>query len=163
MKKGKKKIILLLLAATLFILCIYSYLYYMNIKVSNIYANDFRHDLLQAKSQEKTFDMKDITQFEWDKMIVFYPYTSREEMEKVIGREWTGYSYFGYLFIQKTILGEYPLDDDSLNKLVFMKGEKVVLDITFQRGELDLTQIKGTIHREESKFMIQNNIVKPFN
>lgn len=76
-------------------------------------------------------------------------------MEKKVGREWTTYSYIGYYAIQKTILGKYPLDDDSFNKVIFIKGEKIVLDVTFSRGEVDLTELSQVINREEAQFIVQ--------
>lgn len=103
--------------------------------------------------------MTDVTDFDWDKMVVFGPYTLREEMEKKVGQEWTTYSYIGYYAIQKTILGKYPLDDDSLNKVIFIKGDKIVLDVTFNRGQVDLTQLNQVIDREEAQFNVQGKIL----
>ncbi|RIX53669.1 hypothetical protein D3P08_09600 [Paenibacillus nanensis] len=104
--------------------------------------------------------MAQLTEFEWDKMYVFYPYISREEMERRIGREWTTYSYIGYYVFQKTSLGDHPLNDDSVNKIVFTNGNKIVLDVTFYRDQVDLTQLKPLINREEAKFLVQDSVLK---
>lgn len=63
-------------------------------------------------------------------------------MERIVGSSWTtSSSFIGYL-LDRTFLGAYPLDDDSLNKLVFTKNGKVVLDVTLNRSIADFTSLK---------------------
>ncbi|WP_147381788.1 hypothetical protein [Paenibacillus nanensis] len=128
--------------------------------MTNHFADSFSQDLISAVSQNEEFDLAQLTEFEWDKMYVFYPYISREEMERRIGREWTTYSYIGYYVFQKTSLGDHPLNDDSVNKIVFTNGNKIVLDVTFYRDQVDLTQLKPLINREEAKFLVQDSVLK---
>lgn len=154
MIKKKQKIVVLITVLILITPFIYSYFAYSSIRVSNSYAEPFSSSLENFVKKQEEFDMTEVTDFDWDKMMVFGPYTSREEMEKKVGR-WTTYSYIGYYAIQKTILGKYPLDDDSFNKVIFIKGEKIVLDVTFSRGEVDLTELSQVINREEAQFIVQ--------
>lgn len=81
-------------------------------------------------------------------------------MEKRVGQEWTTYSPIGYYAIQKTILGKHPLDDDSLNKVIFIKRDRIVLDVTFKRNEVDLTQLSLEIKREEAQFRVEGKVLK---
>lgn len=159
MKKSKKKLFLLIIVLLLLIPVIYSYYSYTGIKVNNKYADEFYYELINVVNQKKGFDMKEVTKFEWDTMIVFGPYTSRDGMESVIGREWTTYTYFGYLLFQIPFLGDYPLDDESLNKIVFLKDEQVVVDVTFYRNEVDLTEIDKITHYEQAHFRVKNNTI----
>lgn len=156
----KIKYLLLIIMVGLLLLLIYSYYSYSKIKVTNRFADSFSQDLIRVTSQNEEFDMTQLTEFEWDKMYVFYPYISREEMERRIGREWTTYSYIGYYVFQKTFLGDHPLDDDSVNKIVFTKGNKVALDVTFYRDQVDFTQLKPIIEREDTKFLVQDSVLK---
>lgn len=60
-------------------------------------------------------------------------FSAKDEMEQTVGARWnTEHTYLNYLINQMT-LGDYPLLDDSLHMLVFLKGEEVVLDITLDR------------------------------
>lgn len=160
MKKNKKKIMLLITVLILLAPLIYSYYSYSKIRVTNRYVDVFSNSLKSVINEEEEFDMTDVTDFDWDTMMVFGPYTSREEMEKKVGQEWTTYSYIGYYVTKKTILGKYPLDDDSFNKIIFIKGEKIVLDVTFNRGQVDLTEINQVINREEAQFYVQGKVLK---
>ena len=160
MKNRKRYIILLLLAVILLVPLLYSYLQYLNFATSHKFEKELNKDLTSVISQKKTFDMKDVTHFEWDKMIVFHPYTARSQMERIVGGIWTNYSYLEYLLFQKTYLGKFPLDNDSFNKMIFMKGDKVIVDITFNRAEVDLTHITSTVFPEEAKFTIQDHILE---
>jgi hypothetical protein len=160
MKISKKRFILFLIAAVIITPLLYSYLNYLDIKVSRKYENDFRQELKRVISQETSFEMKEVTNFDWDQMFIFGPYTSRDDMQRVIGQEWTYYSYIGYWLIQKSFLGKYPLDDDSYNSVVFMKGDKIVLDLTFSRSDADFTHIQGPILKDKSQLFIQNNQIK---
>lgn len=138
----------------------YSYYSFSTIKVTNSYADLFSENLIEVVNQKEEFNMTDITDFKWDKMVVFHPYTSREEMKQTVGHGWTTYSYIGYYLIQRTVLGNHPLDDDSLNKVIFIKGDKVVLDLTFNRGKVDFTQINQTINQDEAQFYVQDKMLK---
>lgn len=153
MKKNIFIIVLVILIAALS----YSYYSYSKIKTNNIHADKFSKDLIDVVNLKKDFHMSDVTDFNWDQMIVFYPYTSREEMVSVIGHDWTTHSYVGYVLFQKTFLGDYPLDDDSVNKVVFLEGDKVILDVTFNRKDVDLTELKQRIEKDEAKFRMDDH------
>lgn len=110
--------------------------------------------------------MINITAFKWDKMYVFPPYTTRAQMHTKIGIEWTtADTYIGYL-IQKTSIGDYPLDDDSVHKLVFIKDNKVICDCTLLREYGDFTFAKDIVDSDNAIFLIsisENKIPKIIN
>ena len=58
----------------------------------------------------------------------------------------------------KTWFGEYPLDDDRFYKLVFVKGNKVILDIKLDRAAIDIDLgIKETLMQNEALFTIDKS------
>jgi hypothetical protein len=105
--------------------------------------------LEEAVSHGKTFKISELTSLDWDKIYVFHPYVSKSDMEEITQVSWTtNHSYFGYL-LDRMFLGKYPLDDDSLNKLVFTKDGRVVLDVTLNRSAADFSTIQEIWHDKE--------------
>lgn len=149
---------MLLVLIVLIVMILYSFISYIMIKVPNHEATAFEQRLYTAVHYNEPFDMKDITTFQWDQMKVFGPYTTRSEMEEVVGRKWTTRSYFGYL-LDRTALGDHPLSDDSYHKLVFTHKGKVVLDVTLNRWKADFTQVPRNIDAAHSKFNAAGNVV----
>lgn len=138
----KKLLIPTILVVILLIPFGVSYFSFQSQQIANQGAKEFSLHLQAAMSRHQPFKISDLTSVEWDRVYVFHPYTSKSEMEKTTAIRWsTSHSYFDYL-LERTFLGEYPLDDDSLNKLVFMKDGKVVLDVTLNRAEADFTDVK---------------------
>ena len=138
---------------------LYSYILYHNLKVSNEHANMFEQVIMNAVNQRITFDMKDATPFVWDRFYVFGPYAPKEEMERLIGLKWTTNSYLGFIITGNSFLGDYPLNDDAVNKIVFVNDDKVILDVTLLRSEIDFTNIEGPVDRDEAKFKVKENTV----
>lgn len=56
------------------------------------------------------------------------------------------------------------MDDDIFHKLIFVKDNKVVLDITLDRNDVDFTQINSPVINDDSLFDIdkadERNIIK---
>lgn len=160
---GKKKLVLLLLVICIFLTPLFYYFVsYLTIKVPNTDISRFKNKLIEVMKQPEPFEMNEITDFEWDRMYVFYPYTSRDKMVSVVGRKWTRGPFIGYLF-EQSVLGQYPLDDESLNKLVFTQNGKVVLDVTLDRREADFTNIPEVVANKNSKFIVrQANVLDQY-
>lgn len=152
----RKKILLLMVLLIVSVLFLSSYINFRMIKIDNIYHNEFRDNLATTVQQESSFYLNDLTPFHWDKAIIIQPYTSKTEMQNILGQQWTNRNtYPGYL-MEKTFLGKYPLDDDIFHKLIFVKDEKIVLDITIPRGTADFTQIKEIIYSDDDFLAIIN-------
>ncbi|MFX3634783.1 MAG: hypothetical protein ACE3L7_23365 [Candidatus Pristimantibacillus sp.] len=151
----KKIFLLIVFIAIIMTPIMISYSDYQSTNVNNDYLEGFTNNLNTAINEKNHFAMTDITNFEWDRLYMFQPYTSRDEMEKIVGTEWnTNHSYTGYL-MHKSSLGDYPLSDDSLHKLVFVNDDKVVLDITLDRYSVDFTASKGIIEPNESSYIVE--------
>lgn len=145
--KLKKFFYVLILVITIFFLS--SYINFKIIQIDNTYQDDFKAKLERTIQKESNFYMGELTSFEWDKMYIIRPYTSKTEMEEIVGIKWTTYNtYLGYLF-EKTYFGEHPLDDDIFHKLVFVKDNKVILDITICRSRADFTYIDEIIYYDD--------------
>lgn len=149
---------LLIRMALLGLLAIFllSYVNFRVIRVENIHAGSFSQALHEAVQQGENFVMRSITPFEWDKMYIFRPYTSRDEMEQLVALKWTTRNtYLGYL-LEKYLLGDYALDDDSIQGIVFVKDGKVVLECTVMRNTADFTyNEKRVFECTEAKFTIE--------
>ena len=142
-----------------------SYINYRSQRIDNEHLESFKNNLMATIQQKSYFDMKNITPFEWDRMYIIRPYTSRTEMHEKVGTKWTtADTYIGYLIFDKTWLGEHPLDDDIFQKLVFVKDNKVVLDVTLDRSDVDFTQINSPVINDNVLFDIDKtdgrNIIK---
>ena len=165
MKTKSKTIIIAVFLIIPLILFLSSYINFRSQKINNEYLESFKNKLMTTIQQESYFDMKNITPFERDRMYVILPYTSRTEMQKIVGTKWTtADTYIGYLIFDKTWLGEHPLDDDIFHKLVFVKDNKVVLDVTLNRGDADFTQISSPVINDSALFIIDKtsggNVIK---
>lgn len=82
-------------------------------------------------SDNPRIQMDTVTNFEWDHLYVFPPYTSMESIQSVPGFQWIG-------------LHEYKTGiemSDSINLLVFIKGGRVVDYIDFPRGQGDFAEV----------------------
>ena len=165
MKTKSKTIIIAVFLIIPLILFLSSYMGFRSQKINNEHLESFKNNLMTTVQQKSHFDMKNITPFEWDRMYIIRPYTSRTEMHEKVGTKWTtADTYIGYLIFDKTWLGEHPLDDDIFQKLVFVKDNKVVLDVTLNRGDADFTQISSPVINDNALFDIDKidgrNIIK---
>jgi hypothetical protein len=165
MKIKSKTIIIAVFLIIPLILFLSSYISFRSQKINNEHLESFKNNLMTTIQQKSYFDMKNITPFEWDRMYVILPYTSRTEMQKIVGTKWTtADTYIGYLIYDKTWLGEHPLDDDIFHKLVFVKDNKVVLDVTLNRSDADFTQISSPVINGNALFIIDKtsggNVIK---
>lgn len=142
MKTNEKKLLLVVLLIPLLLLFLYSFNNFKNLRVP--YTSVFEDQLIHTIQSSTNFYMTRNTHFKWDKMYVFGPYTSKKQMQEKIGLKWTTSNYISYLFC-KYIVDIDGLDDDSFQKLVFVKDQKVVYDSTLYRGDGDFTHIKGII------------------
>ncbi|MFD0618150.1 hypothetical protein ACFQZR_11805 [Paenibacillus sp. GCM10027629] len=131
-----------------------SYLNYTKLNVSDQYADEFRNNLFEALNRKKPFTMDEVTHFAWDRMHVFGPYLSREQMQQVTGSTWThSRTYIGYIFEG---LDDFPLLDESYHKLVFIHQGKVVLDITLDRNNVDFLSIKELRNTDRTRLIVED-------
>jgi len=106
MKIKSKTIIISVFLIIPLILFSSSYINFRSQKINNEHLESFKNNLMATIQQKSHFDMKNITPFEWDRMYIILPYTSRTEMQKIVGTKWTtADTYIGYLIFDKTWLG----------------------------------------------------------
>lgn len=139
--------------ASILIAIAVSYFDYREIRVSDRDINPFKNKLQATIQQKHSFTMNEVTSFEWDRMIVFEPYMSIEQMEKATGSRWTTSSYIGYL-LERLKVDKYPLLDDAYCKLVFLKQDQVVLDVTLDRSSADFLPISQLYYSDRSRLAV---------
>jgi hypothetical protein len=87
--------------------------------------------------------MADVTDFEWDTLHVFVPYTSVEEVQKQLGFAWSEAT---------------ELDLDTRNQLVFVKEGRVVKHLFFPRNKGDFVSVgKSRFTREDARFRAKDD------
>ncbi|TYP72008.1 hypothetical protein [Paenibacillus methanolicus] len=132
-----------------------SYMDYRQTRVANGHADAFVQHLQTAVQEKRTFRMTEVADFAWDRMYMFQPYTPRDVMEQTVGSTWnTSDSYLGYL-IDQTSVGDHPLIYDHLHKLVFVKDDQVVLDLTLDRITADFTESREMVERGDAWFAVE--------
>lgn len=137
----------------------YSIAVYLQAKVSGSDAG-FERRLYEAVEHGEVFDMRDITPFEWDRMYVFGPYSTQDEMEKALGLEWTTRTWFGYWLDRAANIEHWLYVDESHNKLIFVRDQEIALDITLRRGKADFTQIIGVTDNMQTRFRAERNVLQ---
>ncbi|WP_141501222.1 hypothetical protein [Paenibacillus luteus] len=148
------KYVIMAMILGLFISLAVSYGNYRTLKINHLEKAGFIKNLQAAVSQNSQLDLKETTDFEWDTLYMFPPYLSKAEMEKTVGVKWSAEpTYFNYLSHQLTG-EEFPLLDDSLHKLVFVRGDDVVLDVTLDRMLVDFTSTTRKVSRHEAVYEI---------
>ncbi|TLS50713.1 hypothetical protein FE782_18600 [Paenibacillus antri] len=131
-----------------------SLLHYGFTRVDDAYESPFRRSLAEAASGGDVLDMATVAPFDWDRMYMFPPYTTRDQMEDTVGTKWTPpVGYVGYL-IHRSEFGRHVLNDDSVHKLVFVHGDDVVLDITLDRT-VDFASSRGMVLRDEARYTLE--------
>lgn len=136
-------------ALCLSLLIWYCYTYQQRHFASKLYST------IQNASQgdSSTFAMSDVTNFTWDELFIFGPYTPADEIEKALGFSWPPAKKSGI---------EY---NDTFCLLVFSHKNEVVLYCEYPRHEGDFSSISSTnaitpnaavfsVVREEDGFLV---------
>lgn len=98
-----------------------------------------------VKNNPREIDFNKVTNFKWDKMYIFVPYTTDEEITKQLGFKWK-YSH-------KTNIRSL----DNINLLVFVKDERVIqyLELSREYGDFieknNITPTNSVIHLKQIK------------
>lgn len=153
----KKTAIFSVLAAVILIPSLYGYSSYRQLRVDTRLNAEFERKLYEAVDKKQTFDMKDLTSFDWDKVYLFGPYTSRETVEEKVGEKWTTSQTFVEYLLQDQALELNPLSFDSLNELVFVNEGQVVLDVLVDRSKVDFHPSADPIPKEGSRFSVEDH------
>lgn len=108
-------------------------------------GGELEQRLAEAIRGEKPVDIGSLTDFAWERLYVFPPYTPRRDILEHLGREWNGVEQTG---IDRS-------DDRCL--LVFVKGGQVVRFLEFPRklGDFAGVQALKGLDRNRAVFEIR--------
>jgi len=133
----------------LLLICILAGLLYYHYKENENDRNSLKVSLAAAISQTYSGDLSIVdfsvlTNFSWDRLYVFGPYTTSKMIDKSLGRFW-----FGSRFT--TIES-----NDRISLLVFTKNGHVVQYLEFPRWQGDFSTVinKSGYSVEESRFTV---------
>lgn len=122
---------------------------YFNFKADENYRQLLRSDLADIISQNQTgeipvVDFSTITTFVWDRLFVFGPYTSPEQIDSSLGSFWLGSRFTSIK------------SSDRVTLLVFTKNGHVVQYLEFPRGWGDFSMVDNELGYtiEESRFIV---------
>ncbi len=109
----------------------------------------FRARLLETLGQGGQVRLSELTDFDWDRMAVVPPYTTWEQMEEVVGAEWTNAStYPGYMLL-RMLPDTCTMCHEGMHRLVFAIGSRVLADVSLSRTDFDFTGLSGITRMEE--------------
>jgi len=61
-----------------------------NLQADNLLAERFTLAVARARQEDGTVDLRQVAPFEWDRVLLVQNGTSREQISRRLGREWTG-------------------------------------------------------------------------
>ena len=97
-------------------------------------------------NNDKTIDLSTATDFDWDKVYIFKPYTSKKEISEKLRQNWNKRSSIS--------------NNDRVVLLVFMKNNKIVKNVDFPKNKIDFSVYynENGYTRKESVFKIKTSI-----
>lgn len=118
---------------------------------SHIEENNNKLEAEIENLKSETVKLHEVTDFEWDKAYSFAPYSSKGEIEKIIG------------FQSKEIIDDIFSDEGSWN-LLFVKDNIVVANVSGQNSNSDIIFDFGTFNDyvcitsdEDVEFLVTKN------
>ncbi len=140
----KKKSIVMILVLALTILIGYIWWEYYN---SHKVKEDFelKNEVIKVVQSSKEIDFSKVTNFEWDEIYLFTPYTDSKEILKKDGVK----RYNSKLNM------EY---NDGINIIAFVNSKKIITYIEINRSDFDFEPIENSkISKDKSIFEIDND------
>jgi hypothetical protein len=117
-----------------------------NLQSDNLLAESFTKEVALAPQQGGTVDLPAIARFDWDRVLLVQPGTSREAISERLGQEWTGID---------------TVDGGDL--LIFLLGDDVVR-FTDYRGSNSFEGFErpfAEIPRARASFSVRDRVVSP--
>jgi hypothetical protein len=107
------------------------------IKISKIVSNT---------NQPFTFHLDSLTNFNWDHLFIFGPYTYSEDIDSILGFSWNSFDKYSMEYNEGHFL------------LVFTLNQKVIYDLIYSRKYGDFNKIKRTIiKRKDAIFTLKKD------
>lgn len=140
----KKKSIVMILVLALAILIGYIWWeYYNSHKVKE--DIELKNEVIKVVQSSKEIDFSKVTNFEWDEIYLFTPYTDSKEILKKDGVK----RYNSKLNM------EY---NDGINIIAFVNSKKIITYIEINRSDFDFEPIENSkISKDKSIFEIDND------
>jgi hypothetical protein len=117
-----------------------------NLQADNILAENFTRAVALAPLQDGTVELPEIARFDWDRVLLVQPGTSRDAISERLGREWTGID---------TV--------DGGDVLIFLRGADVVRFADYRGSNTfeGFARPFADIPRERAAFAVRDRIVRP--
>lgn len=108
------------------------------------YRNYKLKNAILSVDSGQTISLNDITPYEWDTVYTFDPYTSRQEIEEIIG--------FKSRYIKETV-------SEGMVQLLFVKGDSVAASVCGYADNLGYrVEFNGAIdYADEAEFSVSKN------
>jgi hypothetical protein len=117
-----------------------------NLQADNLLAENFTKAVTLAPQNEGVVRLPALARFEWDRVLLVQPGTSRDAISRRLGHEWTGID---------------TVDGGDL--LLFLHGEEVVRFADY-RGSNTFAGFErpfDEIAREDATFAVRDRVIRP--
>jgi hypothetical protein len=117
-----------------------------NLQADNLLAENFTKAVALAHDNGDRVVLPDLARFEWDRVLLVQPGTSRDAISRRLGREWTGID---------------TVDGGDL--LLFLKDDEVVRFADY-RGSNTFAGFErpfDEIAREDATFSVRDRVIRP--
>src|SRR3954447_14736058 len=117
-----------------------------NLQADNLLAERFTLAVARASREGEPLDLREVAPFEWDRVLLVADGTSREQISRRLGREWTGID---------------TVDGGDL--LIFLKDGEVVRFADY-RGSNTFSGFErpfDEIAREDATFSVRDRVIRP--
>lgn len=139
----KKSIVMILVLALTILIGYILWEYYNSHKVKE--DIELKNEVIKVVQSSKEIDFSKVTNFEWDEIYLFTPYTDSKEILKKDGVK----RYNSKLNM------EY---NDGINIIAFVNSKKIITYIEINRSDFDFEPIENSkISKDKSIFEIDND------
>ncbi|WP_037497432.1 hypothetical protein [Solirubrobacter soli] len=117
-----------------------------NLQADNLLAENFTKAVTQAPDNGNVVALPELARFDWDRVLIVQPGTSRDAISQRLGRKWTGID---------------TVDGGEL--LLFVHDGKVVRFADYRGSNTfeGFEQPFAEIPREEATFTVRDRVVRP--
>ncbi len=117
-----------------------------NLQGDTLLAEDFTRAVARAGQRDGSVDLRQIADFEWDRVLIVAPNTPRAAVSRRLGREWTGID---------------TVDDGDV--LIFLLGDEVVRFADYRgNGRFEgFPRPFAEVPRERALFEVRSLVIRP--
>lgn len=131
---NKWKLLIILSFIFIIITIVYYLLDTLDSQNGSYLIKDLRQLIEEKEDEEKIIiNFQSLTDFKWDKLYIFFPYTPTDEIINTLGFNWSK--------VEKTSIW----CDEGINLLVFVSNERVVKYIEYPRNYGDFLSLNKKV------------------